>query len=126
MDSRGEIHAPLAQESERDSGTAASGHKGREDEGTSPTKARDHDPFVHGELKKWLDGPRADNGGLDIDSEEGWHDFCPDLSEVSSWVRWVNRRSRKGIGVGKALGQADRYLWYRLVEMYIAHLESGG
>ena len=84
LDSRGEIHAPLAQESEKGPGTAASGHKGREDEETSPTKARGHDPFVHGKLKKWLDGLRADNGGRDNDSEEGWHNFCPDVSEVSS------------------------------------------
>ena len=60
LDSRGELQAPLAHESGKDSGASGSGHEGREVMATSPTRVRDHDPFVYGDLKKWLDGLRAD------------------------------------------------------------------
>ena len=60
LDSRGELQAPLAHESGKDSGAIGSGHEGREVTGTSPTRAHGHDPFVYGDLKKWLDGISAD------------------------------------------------------------------
>ena len=72
LDSRGELQAPLAHESGKDSGAIGSGHEGREVTGTSPTRVRDHDPFVYGDLKKWLDGLRADIERLGGESEEAW------------------------------------------------------
>ena len=56
LDNRGEVHAPLANESDTSSGRIARRHGGSDTEGTSPTHAYSHDPFVSGELKEWLDG----------------------------------------------------------------------
>ena len=86
---------------------------------TSPTWARDHDPFVYGDLKKWLDGLRADIERLGGQSEEAWDKIDHDLSVVTSWVRRVDPRSRRGTDVAKALikeGYID--LWVRLIDIH--------
>ena len=92
LDSRGEFQAPLAHESGKDSGAIGSGHERREVIGTSPTRVRDHDPFVYGDLKKWLDGLRADIDRLWEGDRKKWLEGNKDgpvLSELAFWLRRV-------------------------------------
>jgi hypothetical protein len=103
LDSRGELQAPLAHESGKDSGAIGSGHEGREVTGTSPTRVRDHDPFVYGDLQKWLDGLRADIDRLwEIDFDVTFWKWLegnkggPVLAELASWIRLHLTRVRDG------------------------------
>ena len=119
LDSRGELQAPLAHESGKDSGAIGSGHEGREVAGTSPARARDHDPFVYGDLKKWLDGLRADIDRAEIDRAvwlEGNKDG-PVLSELASWLRRVGKRGKTRFGeVCEALlKEGYGSLWLKLL-----------
>ena len=119
LDSRGELQAPLAHESGKDSGAIGSGHEGREVTGTSPTRVHDHDPFVYGDLKKWLDGLHADIDRAEIDCAvclEGNKDG-PVLSELASWLHRVgkDRKTRFGEVCEALLKEGYGNLWLTLL-----------
>ena len=101
LDSRGELQAPLAHESGKDSGAIGSGHEGREVTGTAPTRVHGHDPFVYGDLKKWLDGLRADIDRLWEGDRKKWLEGNKDgpvLSELASWLRRVGKGGKTRFG----------------------------
>ena len=119
LDSRGELQAPLAHESGKDSGAIGSGHEGREVTGTSPTRVHGHDPFVYGDLKKWLDGLQADIDRAEIDCAvwlEGNKDG-PVLSELASWLRRVGKGGKARFTEVTVALQKEGYgdLWLMLM-----------
>ena len=111
-DNRGDVHAPLANEPDTSSGRIARRHGGSDTEGTSPTHAYSHDPFVYGELKEWLDGLAA---GRKLNGLE-WLDG-PELPELASWVRRVGKggkaRFKEVTGALQKEGFGD--LWLMLM-----------
>lgn len=75
-DNRGELHAPLAQESGANPGRDAKGHV---DSATLPTLAQSNDPHISGEVKDWFDG--IVNRWLDDKAHDAQL-----RSEIAEWV----------------------------------------
>ena len=113
LDDRGEVHAPLADEPEKNAGRIARGHGGSGSEGTSPTHAYSHDPSVYGELKEWLDGLHG-SGRADDEAD------AQVAIELACWICRLAKGGKAGfINVSKPLrkeGYGD--LWRALVEAY--------
>ena len=123
LDSRGELQAPFAHESGKDSGAIGSGHEGREVTGTSPTRVRDHDPFVYGDLKKWLDGLRADEVWYNVSDALAFGNCRVGkggkarLPELASWLRRVGKGGKASFTEVTAALQKDGYgdMWLVLM-----------
>ena len=90
--------------------------------GTSPTRVRDHDPFMYGDLKKWLDGLRVDIDRLwEIDFDVTFWKWLeankdgPVLSEHASWLGRVGSLELAKEVCGALLKEGYGGLWLMLL-----------